>query len=102
PQPSLRAMRGGVRVLSVEVTGKGFSFAVLESTERLIDWGGREVRGDVSVFLEKLGRLIDRYRPDVIVLEEPAGSRKGARARERIVWAEQYAADEGLTRCVLP
>lgn len=91
-------MRRGLRVLSVEVTGKGFSFAVLEGTERLVDWGGREVAGDVSLFIGKLGKLIDRYRPDTLVLEEPAGSRKGTHVRERIVWADQYAADIGLAR----
>jgi hypothetical protein len=90
-------MRGGLRALSVEVTSKGFSFAVLEGTERLVDWGGHEVRGEIPAFLAKLGKVIDRYRPDVVVLEEPAGSRRGEKVRERLVWVEQYACDIGLS-----
>jgi hypothetical protein len=91
----------GVRVLSVEVTSKGFAFAVLEGPERLVDWGGRDVHGDVSVFLKRLGGVVERYRPDTFVLEEPAGSRKGPRARDKLAWAEQYAVDCGLkTRAV--
>ena len=91
-------MAGGVRVLGLEVTSKGFSFAVLEGGgERLIDCGGREVKGhDIPAFLAKLGRVIDRYRPDLIALEEPAGSRRQERVRDRLVWAEQYAADRGV------
>lgn len=87
-------------MLGVEVTSKGFSFAVLEGGgERLIDWGGREVKGsDIPVFLGKLGRVVDRYRPDLMALEEPAGSRRQERVRERLVWAEQYGVDHGV-RC---
>lgn len=93
-------MAGGLRVLGLEVTSKGFSFAVLEGGgECLIDWGGREVKGaDIAVFLQKLGRVIDRYRPDLVAMEEPAGSRKGQRAKDRLVWAEQYTVDRGI-RC---
>lgn len=89
-------MRGVVRALSLEVYSKGFSFAVLQDAERLIDWGCRDVNGDVSVFLKKLRPVVERYRPDVLILEDPAGSRKGLRARRRLSWAEQYAVDYNL------
>ncbi len=36
-----------MRVVSIELAATGFAFAVLEGPERLIDWGGREVQGDV-------------------------------------------------------
>lgn len=90
-------MGGLGRLVSIETTSKGFAFGVLEGPERLIDWGSRRVKGDVSIFLAKLGRVIERYRPDGIVLEEPAGSRKGLRARTWLAWAEQSAVDRGLT-----
>lgn len=89
-------MGGLGRLVSIETTSKGFAFGVLEGPERLIDWGSRRVKGDVSTFLSKLGRVVDRYRPDGIVLEEPAGSRKGLRARSWLAWAEQLAVDRGL------
>jgi len=89
-------MRGGVRVLSIELTRRGFAFAVLESSENLIEWGGRRVSGDVSVFLAKVKRLVALYRPDVLVVEEPAGSRRSAPGQERLAWGEQYAADHGI------
>lgn len=85
-----------VRALSVEVTAKGFAFGVLEGAERLVEWGGREVQGDVSVFINRLGKVIERYRPDVLVLEDPAGSRKASRSRERLAWAEELAHKRGI------
>ena len=79
-----------LRLLSIEVTPKGFAFAILER-EQLVDWGGREVSGDVSVFLHKLDALVRQYRPDVIVLEEPADSRRSRRSIEWLAWAEELA-----------
>lgn len=84
-------MRGITRYIGIEATSKGFCFAVIEDTERLIDWGGREVKGDTSIFIDKLSGLIDRYRPDVLVIEDPAGSRKGKTVQGWLAWAEEYA-----------
>ena len=89
-------MRRVERIISIELTAPGFAFAVLEGPERLIDWGGRQVQGDVSVFLDKLRRLLERYRPDAFVLEEPAGSRRSDRGREWLAWAEEFASERGL------
>ena len=85
-------MRGGItRYVGVEATSKGFCFAVIEDTERLLDWGGREVKGSTGIFINKLGGVIDRYRVDVLVLEDPAGSRKGKTVKGWLSWAEEYA-----------
>ena len=89
-------MRGVERVLSIELTAPGFAFAVLEGPERLIDWGGRQIEGDVSVFLLKLGQLVDRYRPDALVLEDPALSRRGERGRKWLAWAEELGNKRSL------
>lgn len=88
--------RGGLRALSIELTARGFGFAILEGSERLVDWGNPRLRGDTSVLLKRIARLVERYRVDVLVLEEPASSRRGRRGREWLVWAEQYAVDHGL------
>ena len=94
--------RGVLRVLSIEVTHRGFAFVVLEGSERLIDWGARDIEGDTSDFLSALGGVIDRYRPDVLVLEEPAHSRKRQEARSWLAWSEQLAFDRGLRSVPLP
>ena len=84
-------MRGVTRYLGIETTSTGFCFAVLNDTERLIDWGCREVEGDTSFFLRKLGKVIDTYRPDVLVVEDPAESLKGDKVKDWLAWAEEYA-----------
>lgn len=95
-------MQGTLRVLSIEVIQRGFSFAVLEGPERLVEWGNRTVKGDTSVFLAKLSPVIDRYRPDVLALEEPALSWKGDLVKERLSWAEQFAVDRDQRVVALP
>lgn len=84
------------RLVGIEATSKGFCFVVLEDAERLIDWGGREVRGTTGAFIDKLGGLVDRYRPDGLVIEDPAGSRKSRRVCEWLVWAEEYASEREI------
>lgn len=68
------------RVLAIDPTGRGFGFAVLEGTERLIDWG---VKGRNGHALELARALIERYEPDVLVFEDlkAAKPRRSARAR---------------------
>ena len=91
-------MQGGViRYLGIEVTSTGFCFAVLEDTERFIGRGGREVHSTTTgIFINKLSRVIDRYRPDVLVLEDPAGSLKGKVVKKWLAWAEEYAHERKL------
>lgn len=94
-------MRSG-RVLALELTSKLCAFTVLEGPERLVVWGTRGLSADVSAFLPKLEREVLRYRPDVLVLEEVAGSRKGQRVREHLAWIEQWATDQDLTWSAIP
>lgn len=84
------------RVLALEFSSTLFGFVVLEGPERLIEWGTRGISSDVSGFLPKLGREVERYRPDILVIEDAADSRKGARVREHLAWAEQWATDNEL------
>lgn len=89
-------MRAIERVLALELCNGECAFAVLENTERLIEWGSRGLGSDVSAFLDRLSKLVERYRPDVLVVEDAGGSRKGERVRECLVWAEQWAVDHDL------
>ena len=95
-------MRGITRYIGIEATSKGFCFAVLEDTQRLIDWGGRELRGAIATgtFIHKLSRVIDRYRPDVLVIEDPAESFKGSKVKDWLAWAEEFAKEERKIKCV--
>src|SRR5207249_4460129 len=70
------------RVLAVDPTSRGFGFAVLEGPGRLLDWGLVHTRTDKRArTIEGVADLLDRYRPEVLVLEEAAGSRRAARIR---------------------
>ncbi len=83
------------RVLVLEFVSTVCAFAVLEGPERLVEWGSRGITRDVSRFLPTLAREVLRYRPDVIVVEDAAHTRKGARVQEHLVWVEQWASDNG-------
>jgi Holliday junction resolvasome RuvABC endonuclease subunit len=75
------------RVLAIDPTSKGFGFAVLEDPTVLIDWGLKRASGDRNVkSLEKAAELIERYRPEVLVVERTAakGSRRCPRVRKLI------------------
>ena len=70
-------------MLAIDPYTKGFGFAVLEGPERLIDYGVKKVKGDKNcACLKKLADLIERYQPDVIVLESLTG--KGFRRCQRV------------------
>ena len=94
-------MRGCERVVALELTRKGFAFGVLEGEERLIDWGTRECGRDVARVLPALRSVTERYRPDRLVLEEPAGSSKKRAGRSLLAWIEQWAFDFDLTVSVV-
>lgn len=75
------------RVLAIDPTSKGFGFAVLEGPSALIDWGVKRASGDRDVkSLEKAAELIERYQPEVLVVEHAAakGSRRCPRVRQLI------------------
>jgi RNase H-fold protein (predicted Holliday junction resolvase) len=58
-------------VLAIAPSRRGFGFAVLEGTEELIDWGVREIRREKNAeCLKRIAIFIERYRPDVIVIED--------------------------------
>jgi hypothetical protein len=80
--------------LAIDPFSRGVGFAVLEVPECLIDWGLRTTgRADNAKAARVIEKLIDRFRPDVLALEDwdSAGSRRCGRVEElldRIATAE--------------
>lgn len=60
------------RVLAIDPTTKGFGFAVLEGPNELVDWGVRSAAAidKNTTTLELISELTERYRPDVIALQD--------------------------------
>ena len=72
------------RALAVDPTSKGFAWAVLEGSERLVGWGTSRLRKDSKTsFEERIEGLLDRYVPSLIVVEEASLARHGLRASTR-------------------
>ena len=83
------------RVLAIDPYSRGVGFAVLEGQACLIDWGLRTTgRADNAKAARVIGKLIDRFRPDVLVLEDwdSDGARRCARVQKLL---DRIAADEG-------
>jgi Holliday junction resolvasome RuvABC endonuclease subunit len=78
-----RAYTKDIRVLAIDPSTRGFGFAVLEGPNRLVDWGVKETKKNKNTrTLTLIEDLIDRYQPNVVVVEDYAG--KGSRRCRRI------------------
>lgn len=87
-------MRRPRRTLAIDPTPKGFAWVVLEGREILLDWGLAQVTPpEAAGVTERVKRILERARPELLVLEEPEGSRRGRRART-IIRELAYLADE--------
>lgn len=90
-------MRAAFRVLAVDPTTRGFGFAVFEGPERIIDWAVANVRTDKRTgCLRRVAGLLDRYHPDVFVVEKADGSRRCARVRELLPELAELASSRGI------
>lgn len=58
------------RILAIDAAGRGFGFAVLEGSGRLIDWGvrGAKARNHTQA-IGHLEELLEYYGPDVVVTQ---------------------------------
>lgn len=71
------------RVLAIDPTTHGFGFAILESPTMPVDWGMPVIRkGDKERALARVTALIKQYEPNILVIEEPKGSRRCGRVQE--------------------
>lgn len=71
-------------VLAVYPFSRGFAFVFFEGPESPFEWGVRELKGNRKNgrTLDEIKKLIDRYRPEALILEETdGGSRRTARIR---------------------
>jgi hypothetical protein len=74
------------RLLALDPTRDGFAYVLLES-ETLIDWGLVHAGRSVEASIRRLDELINRYTPELLVIEHSSefGRRRGTRAREFLV-----------------
>ena len=83
------------RVLAVDPYSRGVGFVVLEGHELLIDWGLRSTgKADNAKAARVIDKLIDRFRPDVLALEDwdSDGSRRCKRVETLL---DRIASKEG-------
>jgi len=74
-----------LRVLAIDPSTEVFGFAVLEGQEQLIDFGLKKLRqgrDKNTECLRRISAMIDRYQPDIVVVEDYQA--KGCRRRLRI------------------
>src|SRR5436309_13405327 len=75
------------RILAIDPCARGFGFAVLEGSDRLVDWGVKDVNGRKNFkSLKAIKTLIEQYDPDLVLAEDSAarGSRRWRRTRNLI------------------
>jgi hypothetical protein len=72
-------------VLAVQLSSFGFAFVLFEGPESPFDWGLKDIRQrekNTRTVVE-VKRLIDRYRPAVLVIQDTAGQSPSRSARVR-------------------
>lgn len=92
--------RRTLRLLSIDLTAKGFGFALLDAKLGLLDWGFSSMPAtDDQVFMTRVVARIDRGRPTAIVLENfaPVKGRENALRRRDIVM--RIATDRRMGIC---
>jgi len=72
------------RLLSIDPTSKGFAFALLEGSERLVEQGSLGVpKLEEMEYLNRIEKLLTHFKPSGLVLEDPRGP--GSRRGDRVV-----------------
>ncbi len=87
------------RIFALDPMHKGFGYAVLELPLRLVDWGIARVKGEKHAgAVAAFEKLLDRFRPDALVLEDAGapGSRRHPRVRRLIDALVQIARERGI------
>lgn len=63
-------------ILAFYPNARGFAYVIFEGPRSPVDWGIADVprrKGRVDTYVRRLSTLIDRYRPEVLVLREARG-----------------------------
>lgn len=87
----------GKRILAMDPTHEGFAFALFETDPtRIIDWeivrGGKHIREQ----LNHAARIMERHRPNVLVVEETRTSDRSTTAKIMIVGLQSQARRLGI------
>lgn len=94
-----------IKVLALEPSTKGISFAAFGKNGDLVDWGGREARIAKNARCRLEARIMARgFGPALIVIEDgdAPGSTRRARIRELLRALAQDLTDEGYAVSRLP
>ena len=90
-------------VLSIYPFSRGFAFVFFEGPESPFDWGVKEVKEKHknTKTLDEIKKLIDQYRPEVIVIEDTSDkeSRRNSRIRKLYRMLVHLAAVEYVDLC---
>ena len=85
-------------LLSVYPFSRGFAFVFFESPESPFDWGVKVIKEKHknTVTLDEIKKLIDRYRPEVLVIEDTTtgDTRRTSRIRKLYRMLAQLAGAE--------
>ncbi len=85
-------------VLAISASPRGFAFVLFQKKDTPFDWGIKEIRGPLKNprCLLAIKKLVVRYRPERIVLEDLSakGSRRGPRIRALHKMIERLAQSE--------
>ena len=92
--------RRPLRLLAIDLTAKGFGFALLDARLGLLDWGFSSVPAtDDAVFLARVAARIDKGRPTAVILENFAPIRGREAAVRRQVLAIKLAEERKIGLC---
>lgn len=70
------------RILAIDPTSEGLAYVVIEDQPlQLIDWGIKNCGRKKAVALRTTAKLIERYRPNILVMEDYAVSSSCRRRR---------------------
>lgn len=90
------------RVLAIDITSRGFGFAVLERQDRLLDWGVKQVKRNKQAGCRSLmARLIQLYQPEVLIVEncDAQGSKRCQRVKQLVESLCEQAKERELESC---
>lgn len=84
------------RILAIDPSSKGLGFVVLETPHTLVNWGVKSVQlqNKNADSLKKAKKLIEHYRPDVLVLEDCQNSRRHQRIQKVIAALQTLASGD--------
>jgi hypothetical protein len=93
------------RIFAVDPTTKGFGYAVFETPFNLVDWGLAHVSGEKeSGAVARFEELLDQYRSDIVILEDPAapGSLRRPRVQKLLERLRGSARERGVAVHLIP